>query len=572
MSAISQTASFLPWLRGGREQRLRASRDQWLLRLTAAFIILYLGITLVGPLLSMLLQSVVDTQGNYVGLKNFYQYLGTRSLRQSFLNTMAVGGLVTGIVLILAFTFAYGLTRTCLPAKGLFKVLGMLPILAPSMLPAISLIYLFGNQGVIRELLFDNSVYGLPGIVIGLVFWTFPHAVLMLTTALGNADARLYEAARVLKLSPLQTFFTVTLPSAKYGLISTASVIFTLAVTDFGVAKVVGGQYSVLATDMFKQVVGQQNFTMGAVTSVLLLLPAIIAFAVDAFMQRRQVSLFSSRSVIYKPKPHQTRDALFLLLCAVIALPIVVIIGMAIYGSLVTFWPWNMALGLNSYNFATFNPQGWAPYLNSLKMAGVAAALGSLLVLISAYVVEKQPQGSWVKPVIQGMAMIPMAVPGLVLGLGYIFFFNNPDNPLAGLYGTLTILVLSTVAHYYTVGHLTAVTTLKKVPPDIEAVAASLKIPHHKVFWRVTLPVSLPALLDIAIYLFVNALTTTSAAVFLYVPDTMLASIAVLNMEDAGFHGPASAMGVLILLTAATVKLLWMGVGQNLLRRTQGWR
>lgn len=572
MSAISQTAWYLPWLRGGREQWSRASRDQWLLRLTAAFIILYLGITLVGPLLSMLLQSVVDTRGNYVGLENFYQYLGTRSLRQSFLNTMAVGGLVTGIVLILAFTFAYGLTRTCLPAKGLFKVLGMLPILAPSMLPAISLIYLFGNQGVIRELLFDNSVYGLPGIVIGLVFWTFPHAVLMLTTALGNADARLYESAKVLKMSPLQTFFTVTLPSAKYGLISTASVIFTLAVTDFGVAKVIGGQYSVLATDMFKQVVGQQNFTMGAVTSVLLLLPAIIAFAVDAFMQRRQVSLFSSRSVIYKPKPHRARDALFLLLCAVIALPIVVIIGMAIYGSLVTFWPWNMALGLNSYNFATFNPQGWAPYLNSLKMAGVAAALGSLLVLISAYVVEKQPQGSWVKPVIQGMAMIPMAVPGLVLGLGYIFFFNNPDNPLAGLYGTLTILVLSTVAHYYTVGHLTAVTTLKKLPPDIEAVAASLKIPRYKVFWRVTVPVSLPALLDIAIYLFVNALTTTSAVVFLYAPDTMLASVAVLNMEDAGFHGPASAMGVLILLTAATVKLLWMGVGQKLLRRTQGWR
>ena len=572
MSAISQTAWYLPWLRGGREQWSRASRDQWLLRLTAAFIILYLGITLVGPLLSMLLQSVVDTRGNYMGLENFYQYLGTRSLRQSFLNTMAVGGLVTGIVLILAFTFAYGLTRTCLPAKGVFKVLGMLPILAPSMLPAISLIYLFGNQGVIRELLFDNSVYGLPGIVIGLVFWTFPHAVLMLTTALGNADARLYESAKVLKMSPLQTFFTVTLPSAKYGLISTASVIFTLAVTDFGVAKVIGGQYSVLATDMFKQVVGQQNFTMGAVTSVLLLLPAIIAFAVDAFMQRRQVSLFSSRSVIYKPKPHRARDALFLLLCAVIALPIVVIIGMAIYGSLVTFWPWNMALGLNSYNFATFNSQGWAPYLNSLKMAGVAAALGSLLVLISAYVVEKQPQGSWVKPVIQGMAMIPMAVPGLVLGLGYIFFFNNPDNPLAGLYGTLTILVLSTVAHYYTVGHLTAVTTLKKLPPDIEAHPASLKIPRYKVFWRVTLPVSLPALLDIAIYLFVNALTTTSAVVFLYAPDTMLASVAVLNMEDAGFHGPASAMGVLILLTAATVKLLWMGVGQKLLRRTQGWR
>ncbi len=555
----------LPSLRG-------ISRDQWLLQITSVLIILYLGITLIAPLASMLLQSVIDTQGEFVGLENFHSYLNSRALRQSFTNTMTAGLMITGIVLTLAFVFAYGMTRTCMVGKPLFKILGMLPILAPSMLPAISLIYLFGHQGVLRELLFGQTIYGLPGIVFGLAFWTFPHAVLMLSTALGHADARLYEAATTLKMSPLKTFFRVTLPSARYGLISAASVIFTLSVTDFGVAKVVGGQYNLLATDIFKQIVGQQNFTMGAVTSVLLLLPALLSFVVDYFIQRRQVSLFSSQSVLYTPKPNPVRDRIFFVLCALIVLPIVTIVAMAAYSSFISFWPWDMSLSLNNYQFGNFSSQGWSPYLTSLKMAALTALLGSILVFLSAYVVEKQPQGSWLKQIIQSMALVPMAVPGLVLGLGYIFFFNNPANPLGGLYGTLAILVLSTVAHYYTVGHLTAMTTLKKLPPDIEAVSASLKIPRYKIFWRVTLPVSLPGLLDIAIYLFVNALTTTSAVVFLYTPDTMLASVAVLSMEDAGFNGAASAMGIMILITAATVKLLWMGFGKTLLQHTQSWR
>ena len=167
------------------------------------------------------------------------------------------------------------MARTCLPFRGVFATVAQIPILAPSLLPAISLVYLFGNQGIFKAWLLGYSIYGPIGIVAGEVFWTFPHALIIITTALAISDARLYEAAAALKASPWRTFWTVTVPGARYGLISAVFVVFTLVITDFGVPKVIGGQFNVLATDIYKQVVGQQNFPMGAVIGLVLLAPAV---------------------------------------------------------------------------------------------------------------------------------------------------------------------------------------------------------------------------------------------------------------------------------------------------------
>ena len=134
----------------------------------------------------------------------------------------------------------------------------------PSLLPAISLVYLFGNQGIIKEWLFGYEIYGPIGIVMGECFYVFPHVLTIMLIAMANSDARLYEASDALGASKIKTFFTVTLPSVRYGVVSAFFVCFTLVITDFGVPKVVGGQTGVLATDIYKQVVGQQNFQMGA--------------------------------------------------------------------------------------------------------------------------------------------------------------------------------------------------------------------------------------------------------------------------------------------------------------------
>ncbi|WP_234497172.1 putative 2-aminoethylphosphonate ABC transporter permease subunit [Vibrio maritimus] len=548
------------------------SKDNMVLFGLLTFLFVAMTLFILMPLWAMMKKSVQNSAGEFVGLENFATYFATDSLWYSLSNTMTLGLIVTVVVGFLAFGYAYALTRSCMPLKGLFNLMGTAPILAPSLLPAISLIFLFGNQGVAKELLQGHSVYGLIGVSLGLIFWTFPHALMILTTSLRTSDARLYEAARALKTSPAKTFFTVTLPAAKYGLISTLIVVFTLVVCDFGVPKVIGGSYNVLATDIFKQVVGQQNFSMGAVTSILLLLPAVLAFTVDRWVQKKQKSMLDSRSVPYQPSPNKLRDSLCFVYCLLVSLAVLAVLGMAVYGSLVTFWPWNKALTLNNYNFAEMSTYGWSPYFNSLKLATWTAIIGSVVIFIGAYCIEKGRAFGPVRQAMQMMSVIPMAVPGLVLGLGYIFYFNDANNPLGVLYGTMAFLVINTVVHYYTVGHMTALTALKQLPSEIEATAASVKLSQYKLFFKVSLPCCLPAVLDIAIYLFINALTTTSAVVFLYSTNTIPASVAVLNMDDAGQTGSAAAMAVMIMLSAAVAKLVHMVVGKLFEGKTQAWR
>jgi iron(III) transport system permease protein len=518
------------------------------------------------------LRRILVRPAPFTSLQNYAAYFTNPALRHSIWNSLFIATLTTAITVSLAFVFAYGLTRSCMPAKGLFKTIAMVPILVPSLLPGIGLVYLFGKQGMIREVLMGHDIYGPIGIVIASVFFTFPHALVIILVAMAIADARLYEAALSLRASKPRIFRTVTLPGAAYGLISATFVVFNLVITDFGVPKVIGGQYDVLALDIYKQVVGQQNFEMGAVVSVVLLVPAVVAFTIDRLVQRRQVALLSSRAVPYAPKPSRRFDLAMLGYCTLVAAFILGILATCQYAALVKFWPYNLELGLKNYQFDLVDGGGWPSYWNSVRMALYTAVIGTAVVFLGAYVVEKARGFGHGRSGLHLLAMMPMAIPGMVLGLAYVFFFNDPANPLYVLYGTLAILVISTVTHFYTVAHLTAITALKQMDPEFEAVSASLKQPVTKVFARVTVPVCLPAILDISIYLFVNAMTTVSAVVFLYSAHTTLASVAVLNMDDAGAIAPAAAMGMMIFYTNVAARLLHGLATRGVLLRTQRWR
>jgi iron(III) transport system permease protein len=173
---------------------------------------------------------------------------------------------------------------------------------------------------------------------------------------------------------------------------------------------------------------------------------------------------------------------------------------------------------------------------------------------------------------VNAIATLPLAVPGLALGLGYILFFNAPWNPLQGIYGTMSILVVCTVAHFFSVAHLTQLQALRQLDREYEYVSESLGVPFWRTALGVHLPVCLPAVLEVAGYFFVNAMTTVSAVVFLYSPQTTLASVAVLNMDDAGDVAPAAAMAVLIFVTAAVARCALALLQRAVLLRTQQWR
>ncbi|PYN71571.1 MAG: putative 2-aminoethylphosphonate ABC transporter permease subunit [Candidatus Rokuibacteriota bacterium] len=533
---------------------------------------LYLVVALALPLGLMLGKSLQGSRDEFVGLANYIRYFSTPALFQSIGNSLWIAILGTAITVPAAFGYAYALTRTRMPLRGLFKTIALVPILVPSLLPGLALVYLFGNQGLIKGLLLGHGIYGPIGIVMAEAFTTFPHALLIILAALALADARLYEAAVALRASPARIFWTVTLPGARYGLISATFVVFTTVITDFGAPKVIGGQYNVLATDVYKQVIGQQNFQMGAVVSVILLIPAILAFVVDRAVRRRQVALLSARAVPYEPTPTRGLDLAMLAYCTVIGMAILSIVAVSQFAALVKFFPYNLTLTWAHYDFDTKGGGGWASYSNSIRLALLTGAVGTVIVFAGAYLVEKARGFALGRALFHFLAMLPMAVPGLVLGLAYIFFFNAPANPLNVLYRTMTILVVNTVVHFYTVGHLTALTALRQMDPEFETVSASLKQPFYRTFWRVTVPVCLPSTLDIAIYMFVNAMTTVSGVVFIYGPTTELASISVLNMDDTGEIASAAAMAMMIFYTNTAARGLHLILARWLERRTQAWR
>lgn len=561
----------------GRRVSQRMGADDVLKRILYGLMALWLFLFMLYPLFTLLKRSFQDRAGRFVGLENYIAYLSSPATSSSLRHSFNIGILSMAITVVLAFGYAYALTRTKIPGKSIFRTVSLLPMFIPSVVQALAFIYIFGNNGAFTRAFGVNiGLYGPVGIVMSEVFWAFPHALTILLTALATADARLYEAAESLGASSLRTFFTVTLPTVKYGLMSAAFVTFTLAITDFGAPKVVGGEYGVLATDIYAKVVGQQNFGMGAAVSAVLLIPTAVAFVLDRIVQRRQVAQITADIVPLAPKRSAplVRVGLFCL-CTLVTVYILSVYGMVFVGAFTKYWPYDLSLTLR--NFSEFNVAGahhgalhvlW----NTIKMAVLTSLAGTAIIFSSAYLIERSRKLQSIRGVLYLLSIIPLSIPGTVLGLSYLFTFNNPSNPLHILYGTMAILAISTVFHYYTVPFLTATAALKQMDSEFEAVGESLNAPFYRTFWQVIVPLGLPSIIAIATYLFLNSLVTLSALVFLFVPGNEMASLMVMFLDDAGETAQAMAMALLILATGLASRGLFTFLMRGIALRMQAWR
>lgn len=560
--------------------------QRWVRGLLIVLVGLWLTVTVALPLAGLLSKSLFDTKGHYVGLGNFLQFFTQPELFSSLTHSLAVSTVTTLVAVPLGFVYAYGLTRTNIVGKTTFRALAMSPLFAPTLMHGIVLIYLFGRKGLVttgffgHTLGFDINLYGHVGIVIAEALYAFPPCFMILATALSLTDARLYEAAESLGASKWRIFHTVTLPGVKYGLMSAVFISFVSSFTDFGAPKVVGGSYNVLATDIYKHVIGQQNFVMGATVSVVLLIPTALAFLADFLVQRRQASGLAAKSVPYVPRRNLGRDTLAFLACCLISSTFLIYLLTGLFASLVDVWPYKLGLVLRHFNFTGAGGGGYAAFFNSLRMAAYSAVLGTGLAFFTAYCLEKFKEYPKLRQGCAVLSLLPMALPGLVIGLAYIFYFNAPGwdlgglhipNPLHGLYGTMGILVVSNLIYFHTVSFLTARTALKQLDREYEAVSDSLGVPFTRLLRTVTLPVCLPAVLEIGYYFFVRSMTTLSAVIFLYSADLPLASVAVANMDDAGDTAAALAMCVVIVATNLVVRMVYGVCTAKVRRRARVW-
>jgi iron(III) transport system permease protein len=525
-----------------------------------------MGLFLLAPLGELAAQAFWGPDGGLT-LQPFARYLAEPGLARALVNTVVLGVSVTALVLPLAFLVAFTLERSRVPLKGWLQAAASTPLLIPSLLPALALVYLFGRQGLLTPLFGGRTIYGFQGVLLADAVAAFPHALVMLRAALAAADGRLYEQARLLGSPPWRTFWRVTLPGARHGLVSAVVVVFSLTIADVGAPKVVGGSFDVLALDIYKAVIGRQDFQTGAVAALFLLAPSLVAVAIERLAARRQAPLVSSRSTPFIPTRDLGRDIGLGVASAMIALLITGLLGVCQWAALVKQWPYDLSLSLDQYQLDRFDGGGWSAVIDSVGLGLATAALGIVCAFCGAYLAERTRAAKPLRGLVSAAALAPAATPGLALGVAYVLFFNDPANPLHGIYGTFLILVAVTVTHFYTVAHLTSVSALKALDPEFEAAGRMLGRGPLALIGRVIAPLSAPALVEIALYLFVNAMTTVSAVVFLYPPDVKLAAVAVLNMDDAGDTAAAAAMGMLIVYVNLAARLLGLGLRAWLARR-----
>ncbi|HEY9576806.1 MAG TPA: putative 2-aminoethylphosphonate ABC transporter permease subunit [Pseudobacillus sp.] len=570
-----------------RRTRQRDGKNEWLQRLLLLGLIGTFLLLLIFPLYQLFVQAFYSKDGSFVGLANFTQYFSSPTLVQSFKNTIFISSATTLISVTLAFIYAYALVRSAIPGKGFFKSAALIPLFAPTMMHGIALVYLFGNQGLITNGFWGMmpsisfELYGPIGIIIAEVIYTFPQALLILLVAFQGTDYQMYEAAETLRASKLKKFLMITMPGVKYGVISASFVVFTLSFTDFGAPKIVGGQYNVLATDVYKQVIGQQNIAMGATVGIILMLPAVLAFTVDRLTQQKHAASISAKSKPFQIKKGRLRDSVLFLFCSAITGAVLLMVFAVLVAAFTKVWPYDLSFTFEHLGFSSYTGNGMESFKNSLIVAGITAIIGTCLTFVFAYGIEKIRRMTGLRRIGYFLSVIPLAVPGLVIGLGYIFFFSQSEiqffawefaNPFHFLYGTVAIIVMANIIHFYSVAFVTATTSLKKLDKEYEVVSESMGVPFYKTFFTITVPMCLPAIFEMAIYFFVNSMVTISAVMFLYSPDFKLAAISIVNMDDAGNLAAAAAMSSLILLTNIIVKALYEMITNKTRLRVSRWQ
>jgi iron(III) transport system permease protein len=469
-------------------------------------------------------------------------------------NTLVTGLLVSLITVPLAFVCAFALEHTRLPFRRLIGVVGFLPLVTPSLLPALALVYLFGRQGLMAGAFGAGGIYGLKGIVAADVFAALPHALVVLRPALADQDGRLYEQAGLLGAGPARRFFAITLPGAAHGVAAAALVAFALTIADIGAPKVIGGGFPVLSVDIYRRVVGQQNFEGGAISALVLLAPSLIASLGERWFALRRAAGAGAKAIRYTPPVNPRRDLVVGALGALICVAILGLLAVCQFAALTRLWPYDLGLTLKHFNLDESDGAGISALWNSVLLGAASALVGTMLAFVGAWFAERA--SGPVRQVHAVLALIPAATPGLALGLAYVLAFNDPASPFAFLYGTSPLLMICMMAHFLSAPYLASLNRLKALDPEYRSVAAVHGRDGAALFFAVTAPLCAPELVQIGLYYFINCMTSVSAAIFLSPPDFPLASVSVLNLDDAGDEAAAAAMGMLIVYVNIAAQLL----------------
>jgi len=505
------------------------------------------------------------------GLDHYLRLLDDPFLRAAAWNSLTIAVQAALFTTLLGFALSFAINRGGVPRPNLVRAVLLLPLVAPPVLIASATLMLFGRRGLVTDGLLDRTLglidadvtnlYGLGGVVIAQTLAFLPATLIVLDDVMRKQDGRLEEAASALGASRSTIFREVTLPMVWPGLSRAFVLAFILSLTDFGNPLVLGRDTPVLSGIVYEEIVAFRNTPLAAALCVWLLVPPLILFLLfEALRGRRRFTAADGggvRSEQVLPKP--VRVVLTGLAMLVAALVVVVYATVAL-GAFVRLWgvDWSFTLG---YFTATgvgvgfegtgygSSDRGLGTVWHSILIAGIAAPIGGLLGVLTAYVVERvRPPG---KEIIAFLAMTPAILPGIIFGVGYIVAFHVPFGwPQLSLTGTGAILVLNILFSNLFVGVLAARAALQRLDSSVDEAAESLGAGLATRLTQVTLPMMRPAFLLGTLYVFVDGLTTLSSVIFLVSGDHKLATVAIFNHATSGEFGYAAAKSVVLMLAA----------------------
>jgi iron(III) transport system permease protein len=541
---------------------VRMEFDKFIIPTVTIFIGLLLSFFMLFPLWTILTMSFFKggefSLLNFT-LENFHKYFTTSYTLNALWHSLYVSSVTTVIVTVIIFFFAYAMTRTTISGKPFFRNIIMMPLIAPSIVQALALIYLFGRNGLITAhlLQIDWNIYGSTGIIVSEVLYCLPHAFVILYTTLSSVDIRLDEAAESLGATPFKVFTRITLPSAKYGIFSAAALTFNLTITDFGNPVVIGADYHVLATEIYAQVTNLYRFDLGATISIILLVPSLMAFMFNYYISRKTFSMISGAAKPVIPPSRPLKKILYKTYCILVSFSIILVFATVVIGSFVKVWPYDWSLTLAHYSFPSIG--GYSAIWTSLWVSLIVGIAGAFLTLVAGYVMETRKP--YFKQLLYFLSVMPAAIPGLVMGLGYILAFNKPHYIF---YGTPWIIVINIVICNFTLGILSSISNLRNIDPSIEEASISLGGDAMRTFFKIIFPLSKVAFFQNFTYFFMRSMTTISAVIFLVSATVHLAAIEIIMLDNDGWTASANAMCTCIIV----IVMAMLGILQLVQKRT----
>lgn len=512
-------------------------------------ILLFFLFFLIVPLLYMFWQSFKI--GHVVTTQNYIEALQSIEIREAFTNSFKVSFVASVITTFLAFLLAYAVHFTTMHrhTKKLVQIGITLPMLLPTITYGFVLIYTFGNQGILTKLVGQPlfTIYGYNGLVIGYVLYTLPVAFILMQNSMQYIDKRFLLVSMLMHDHSMRRFYhTVFRPML--GTVGGAFILtFVLSFTDFGIPASVGGNYRVIATELYQAMLGSiVHFERGAVISVFMLVPAVLGVVILTILERfnfqyKQVG----QSELVK---HRLRDGLFTIYSILCVTVVGIIFSTMFIVPFTKGYPYDFSFTLEHVQNVLAEKDLTKVYINSLIVSVLTAIFGVGITFMSALLNARTPLKG--RKSLDVASMMTNTVPGMVLGLSYLFFFNG-----SSLKGTFLIIIACNIVHFFTTPYLMAKNSLQKMDPTWEVTAELLKDSWLKTVIRIILPNIRPTIYQMFSYYFLNAMVTVSGVIFLVSTKTMLVSTRIKELQHFAKYTDIFVLSIFILCTNLIVKL-----------------